>query len=39
MLRGFASLATLANVKRSFSKCYDMLNAKCKQMLNTIPTP
>lgn len=39
MLRGFASLATLRNVKRSLHNCKQMLIANCKQMLNTSPNP
>ena len=39
MLRVFAPLATLENVKHSLHKCKQMLIAECKQMLNAPPTP
>lgn len=38
-MRGFASLATLRNVKHSLHNCKQMLIANCKQMLNTRHTP
>lgn len=39
MLRVFAPLATLVNVKRSLLNCKQMLIAKCKQMLKSSQTP
>lgn len=39
MLRVFAPLATLVNVKHSFHECKQMLNTECKQMLKSSPAP
>lgn len=38
-MRVFAPLATLGNVKHSLDECKQMLITKCKQMLNSPPTP
>lgn len=39
MLRVFAPLNTLENVKHSLHNCKQMLIANCKQMLNSQLTP